>query len=115
LIDAGEVQQGISAERDVAWGSAVSGGAAAPGDVGLGDRSSGSSFNSPAGAGTTWVVFQPNGIPVGFDAACDTGDVGSGAGALYLTNGRRDYAVVMSPLGTVRVHVWQQGAGRWTD
>jgi prepilin-type N-terminal cleavage/methylation domain-containing protein len=115
LIDVGEVQQGVAAQRDVAWGSTVSGGTAAPGDNVLIDHSSGSSFQSPAGVTTTWVAFQPNGIPVGFDAACDTGDVGSGAGAIYLTNGRRDYAVVLSPLGAVRVHMWEQGAGEWTD
>jgi prepilin-type N-terminal cleavage/methylation domain-containing protein len=115
LIDAGEVQQGIPAERDVAWGSTVSGGVPVPSDTGLADHSSGSSFRTPAGVATTWVSFAPNGIPVGFDAACNTGGVGSGGGAIYLTNGRRDYAIVMSPLGAVRVHVWEQGAGQWSN
>ena len=115
LIDVGEAQQGIAARRDVAWGSTVSGGVAAPGDGGLADHSSGSSFRSPAGLATTWVVFAPNGIPLGFNAACNTGGVGSGAGAIYLTNGRRDYAVVLSPLGSVRMHSWEQGAGQWTN
>ncbi len=115
LIDAGEVQEGISAQRDVAWGSTLSGGVAAPGDTGLADHSSGSSFSTPAGAATTWVSFAPNGVPVGFDAACNTGGVGSGGGAIYLTNGRRDYAVVLSPLGVVRVHIWNQGTGQWTN
>jgi prepilin-type N-terminal cleavage/methylation domain-containing protein len=114
-IDAGEVQQGIHAQRDVAWGSTVSGGVMAPGDTGLADHSSGSSFRTSAGAATTWVSFAPNGIPLGFDAACNTGGVGSGGGAIYLTNGRRDYAIVLSPLGVVRVHIWEQGAGQWTD
>jgi prepilin-type N-terminal cleavage/methylation domain-containing protein len=116
-IDAADLQQGIAARRDVAWGSTVSGGVVAPGDNGAADHSSGSSFRSPAGAATTWVVFSPDGIPRGFDAACATGDVGSGGGAVYLTNGRRDYAVVLSPLGGVRVHSWiqQQGAGQWTN
>jgi prepilin-type N-terminal cleavage/methylation domain-containing protein len=114
-IDPGEVQQGISAQRNVAWGSTVSGGASVPSDTGLADHSSGSSFRTPAGAPTTWVSFAPNGIPVGFDAACDTGGVGSGGGAIYLTNGRRDYAIVLSPLGVVRVHIWEEGVGQWTD
>ena len=35
-----------------------------------------------------------------------------GGAAFYLTNGTRDYAVVMSPMGGVRVHVWRGGA--WT-
>lgn len=114
-IDAGEEQEGVSAQRDVAWGSAVSGGVPVPSDTGLADHSSGSSFRTPAGAAVTWVSFAPNGIPVGFDAACDTGGVGSGGGAIYLTNGRRDYAVVLSPLGAVRVHIWNAGAGAWTN
>ena len=31
---------------------------------------------------------------------------GSGGGALYVTNGRREYGVVLTPLGGVRVHIW---------
>ena len=31
---------------------------------------------------------------------------GEGGGAWYVTNGRRDYAVVLTPLGAVRVHLW---------
>lgn len=115
LIDVGEEQEGIHAQRDVAWGSTLSGGVAAPGDTGLADHSAGSSFRTPAGAAATWVSFAPNGVPVGFDTACNTGGVGSGGGAIYLTNGRRDYAVVLSPLGVVRVHVWESGAGQWTN
>jgi prepilin-type N-terminal cleavage/methylation domain-containing protein len=115
-IDPGKVQQGVAARRDVAWGSTISGGVVAPGDGGNVDHSSGSSFRSrDGGVPTTWVVFAPDGIPYGFDAGCNRGDVGSGNGAIYLTNGRRDYAVVLSPLGTVRVHSWEQGAGQWTN
>lgn len=115
LIDVGEIQRGIPAQRDVAWGTTVSGGVAAPGDTGAADHSSGSSFRTPAGVATTWVSFAPNGIPLGFDAGCTTGGVGSGGGAIYLTNGRRDYAVVLSPLGAVRMHIWETGEGAWTD
>jgi general secretion pathway protein H len=114
-ISAGDAPQGIAAQRGVAWGSTVSGGTAAPGDDPLVDHSSGSSFRTPGGATTTWVAFGPNGIPVGFDGACNLGGVGSGGGAIYLTNGRRDYAIVLSPLGSVRVHMWNAGAGAWTN
>lgn len=119
-IDAGEVQEGISAQRDVNWGPTptLSDITSVPSDIvggGLADHSSGSSFHTPAGAPATWVLFRPDGIPVAFDAGCNTGGVGSGGGAIYVTNGRRDYAIVLSPLGVVRVHIWNQGAGQWTD
>jgi general secretion pathway protein H len=119
LIDADEVQQGIAAQRDVAWGSTVSGVTSVPSDTGLADHSTGSSFRTRAGAPATWVLFRPDGIPVGFNAACDPDDdlggVGSGGGAVYLTNGLKDYAIVLSPLGSVRVHIWNAGAGAWTN
>ena len=58
-----------------------------------------------------WVVFQPDGIPrlmTPGDCANLSAE-GTGGGAIYLTNGRRDYAVVLSPLGTTRVHHWNGG------
>jgi prepilin-type N-terminal cleavage/methylation domain-containing protein len=115
LISAGDAPQPVYAQRGVAWGSAVSGVAIEPGDTGLADHSAGSSFRTPAGAPSTWVVFRPNGIPVGFDAGCNLGGVGTGGGAVYVTNGRRDYAVVLSPLGSVRVHAWEAGMGAWAN
>jgi hypothetical protein len=114
-IGAGERQMTVAAKRGVAWGSTVSGGAIAPGDAGLTNHDSGSSFRTAAGAGVTWVMFQPNGIPVSFDSACNVGALGTGGGAIYLTNGTRDYAIVMSPLGAVRVHAWELGEADWTD
>ena len=73
----------------------------------------GTSFTDPAGASVRWVVFRPDGVPVAFDAACNLGATGTGGGAVYFTNTRRDYAVVLSPLGGVRVHSWDPGAGAW--
>jgi len=113
-IDAGEPSTTVAAQRDIAWGSAVSGGAAPADDTGLADHSSGSSFQTAAGAPITWVMFRGNGLPVGFDTACNVDPVGTAGGAIYLTNGRRDYAIVMSPLGAVRVHAFESGAGQWT-
>ncbi len=115
LIDGVETWEGTPAQRDVAWGSTLSGTTSVPSDTGLADHSSGSSFRTPAGAAVTWVAFGPDGVPVGFDAACTVGGVGSGGGAIYLTNGRRDYAIVLSPLGSVRVHTWNAGANAWTN
>jgi len=117
LIDGGETQEHyVSPVDGVSWGFSLSGGVPAPGDAGGGNPATGSTFRSRAGGvNTTWVMFRPDGIPVGFDAACTLGGVGSGGGAIYLTNGRRDYAVVLSPLGGVKVHYWNVGTGAWTD
>lgn len=115
VIDGGEARRAVQAVDGVAWGFSLSGGAAAPGDVGAGAINTGSSFATPAGAATTWVMFRPDGVPVAFDNACNQGTVGSGGGAIYITNGFRDYAVVLTPLGGVRVHSWAEGMGAWTN
>jgi prepilin-type N-terminal cleavage/methylation domain-containing protein len=114
-IDPGEVTRTIAAQKDIAWGSAVSAGSVPSDDTGLVDHSTGSSFKTAAGAGITWVMFLGNGLPVTFDTACNVGTVGSGGGAIYLTNGQRDYAIVMSPLGAVHVHAFEMGAAQWTN
>jgi hypothetical protein len=43
------------------------------------------------------------------------GALGSGRGAVYVSSGKRDYAVVLAPLGGVRVHAWNRGAAAWTN
>jgi hypothetical protein len=40
---------------------------------------------------------------------------GGGGGALYLTDGERDYAIVLSPIGGVRVHLWIPANGAWSS
>ena len=35
------------------------------------------------------------------------------ARSVYITNGRRDYAVVLAALGGVRVHAWDGSPGSW--
>ncbi|MCP4040170.1 MAG: prepilin-type N-terminal cleavage/methylation domain-containing protein [bacterium] len=80
----------------------------------------GSSFTDATASGSTldatkfasWIVFQPDGLPrlmTPGDCA-NLGTVGQGGGAIYVTNGRRDYAVVLSALGTTRVHYWDGAA-----
>ncbi|HME69911.1 MAG TPA: prepilin-type N-terminal cleavage/methylation domain-containing protein [Myxococcota bacterium] len=110
-IVAGKGQTVVTAQPGVNWGATFAGGVRAPNDTGTGPYlASGSSFVDPTGAPTTWVMFGPNGIPVGVTAACVAGTTGSGGGAIYLTNGSRDYAVVLSPLGGVRVTTWNTQA-----
>jgi prepilin-type N-terminal cleavage/methylation domain-containing protein len=115
VIDAGERRREVLAERDVAWGFGPSGGTLAPQDTGGGNAATGSTFTDTAGTSATWVMFRPDGIPVPFDAACNIGAVGRGGGAIYVTNGVREYAVVLSPLGVARVHAWDAMRGQWTD
>lgn len=87
-------------------------------DSGAGNYTTGSSFADPFGVQTQWVLFRPDGVPVGFTTACVKGQVGSGGGGIYLTNGSgksgRDYAVVLSPLGVARVHNFDRSTGTWT-
>jgi prepilin-type N-terminal cleavage/methylation domain-containing protein len=112
-IDAGEDFETIEAVRGLSWGVANAT-VRAPGDNGTAaftpPQSSGSTFADSGGTPRDWVMFRPDGMPVVFDASggdCGvTGITGTGGAALYITNGRRDYSVVLSPLGSVRVHAW---------
>ncbi len=112
-IDAGEETHVLAPSNGLGWGFTVSAGIKAPGDATAIATTSGSSFATPVGAASTWVAFMADGRPLAFDAACSMGQLGSGNGAVYLTNGLRDYAVVLNPLGGVRIHAWNPGAGQW--
>jgi prepilin-type N-terminal cleavage/methylation domain-containing protein len=110
-ITAAKAQTPLNPQSGVNWGvTPFAGLVRAPNDTGTGPgwQVSGSSFTDPTGAGTTWVMFGPNGVPVGVTAACVAGPTGSGGGTIYLTNGLRDYAVSLSPLGGVYVSTWNQ-------
>lgn len=92
----------------------------APHDTGSGPWDSGGvSFTEPGGNPINWILFRPDGIPVAFTGAggnCGVvAPVGSGAGGIYVTNGRYEYGVVLAPLGGVRVHAWLRGSGRWSS
>lgn len=125
-VDPGEVVHSIPAEPDVSWGTStgLANGAQAPDDPGAAATAvpTGSSFTdasgSPANA-ATWVLFQPDGLPRLFTPSggnCSAvGLAGQGGGAIYLTNTRRDYAVVLSHLGTSRVHLWNPATSAWRN
>lgn len=112
VIDGGESRMTFPAESEVSWG-ASSAGSQAPGDPGASLPGNGVSFRDPNGTATTWVLFRPDGIPVGFDTGCTLGGVGSGSGAVYLTNTDRDYAVSVTALGTAKVYAWDESQGAW--
>ena len=82
-------------------------------DSGSAVISNGSSLLDGAAGAASWLMFRAEGPAYGFKSDCTVGAVGSGGGGIYLTNGDRDVAVVITPLGTTRLHRW--GDGAWTD
>lgn len=114
IIDPGEIALSLPAEPGVNWGVTNAAGGV-PTDFGGGLFATGSTFTDPVGVAATWVLFRPEGTPLAFSAACATGPVGSGSGAAYLTNGRRDHGVVLTALGGSRVHTWNAMVGQWTN
>ena len=114
-IDAGETTlTPVPILAGVSWG-VTKATAAAPLDDPAAVLSNGTTFLDPAGNDVNWVAFRPDGVPVGFDDTCTFGQTGSGGGSVYVTDGRRDYAITLSPLGAVRIHAWEEVSGSWTN
>lgn len=113
-IDGGETIEVERARRDVSWGVTDATGAVGD-DTGRGDHTTGTSFADASGTQTRWVRFRPDGVPVGMTSGCGAGDVGTGGGGVYVTNGRRDLAVVLAPLGSTKLYAWNEEDGSWTD
>jgi prepilin-type N-terminal cleavage/methylation domain-containing protein len=113
-IDAGERALAFDLENDVTFGTSLAS-SAAPNDSGGGTFSSGSSFTDPSSNAASWVLFRPEGIPLAFNSGCTVGGIGSGDGGIYLTNGNRDSAVVLTPLGATYVHSWGEHIGAWRN
>jgi len=119
-IDVGESRETIPLPNQVGFG--VSGATVkVPTDSGTAPfsppQASGTAASDPSNNPTNWVLFRPDGIPVGFDptsTTCGTiGDTGTGGAGIYVTSNGLDYAVTLAPLGSVRVHAWN-GSG-WTQ
>jgi type II secretory pathway pseudopilin PulG len=117
-IDAGEPVQTLNAAQGVQWGVDFAA-AAAPGDADPSNGfATGVTFTNLAGAQVEWVAFGPDGVPVGFSdagASCSAGGTGTGGGAIYVNNDRRDLAVVLSPLGGVKTFQFERSGGVWHD
>ncbi len=119
-IDMPEDQETIPLPNEIEFGvSAAS--SKVPADTGTATftwpQNSGTTSSAPNNTATNWVLFRPDGIPVGFDptsTTCGTiGSAGTGGLGLYLKSGDRNYAVTLAPLGGVRVHAW--GEAGWTQ
>jgi prepilin-type N-terminal cleavage/methylation domain-containing protein len=117
-IDAGDPIITFRAAEGVDWGAQFAA-VPVPSDTDpAATYASGSSFHDPANSQTEWVAFGPDGIPVGFrnnGGPCELGQTGTGGGAIYINNDRRDAAVVLSPLGSVKVHGFEGGQELWTE
>jgi len=117
-IDAGETVHVVAPIEDVGWGTtpAHANGTAAPDDGGnsTGTIADGWSFTDAGGANAAqWVLFQADGLPRLFTpTGCVVGIAGGGGGTIYVTNGDRDYAVVLGTLGTSRIHLWTDSGWR---
>ncbi len=76
------------------------------------DLIEGTSFPIDPDTGLPGVVFDTQGLAVGFPPANTT--PGAGAGGFYITdNNRRVYAVIVEPLGAVGLRVLDPEAGTW--
>lgn len=110
--DAGESYKTLPLKNGVTLG--VTGTTGRPTtDLGTAAVSTGSSFTEPDGDNASWVLFRPEGMPLAFDSSCTIGSTGSGAGAIYVTNGRRSHSVVLAPLGNTQSFVWEASNGEW--
>ena len=111
-IDPGETVHVVQPISNVGWGTTptLANGMPAPDDVGNSSASiaDGWSFTDAGGSNPAqWVLFQPDGLPRLFTpGGCVIGAAGTGGGAIYVSNGERDYAVVLGSLGTTRIHSW---------
>jgi len=77
----------------------------------------GSTFRRTDGTQAFWVAFRPEGTAHSFDnttPGCNFGPVGSGAGAFYINNGRKQFGIALRPLGNTRVRIWEAGSASWS-
>lgn len=120
-IDAGEPMRFMNFQNGVGWG-VTNAAVKAPLDGTPAMTSAfGSTFSDPTApaAASRWVFFGPDGVPIAFEGNAGTGcgalgAIGSGNGALYVTDGDRDYSVVLTTLGGLRLHAWDTSNGAWT-
>ena len=88
------------------------------------DGDGGGDTFSDTNSSAYWMLFEPDGIPRSFTptgggGCTNIGSAGGGGGSIYVTGTRRDYAVVLTPLGLIRLHIWDPnangGSGQWTE
>lgn len=114
VVDGTEATRSYSFDIGVALGGGTAGSAHGL-DTGDGTYGDGLTFVQPTGGApeASWAFFGPDGVPVGLTAGCATGATGSGGGGVYVTGAARTYAVVLTPLGGIRVDGWEAGSNLW--
>lgn len=121
-LAASEAREWLPAVDGLSWGVSLAT-ERAPNDSGAAPftppQSSGGTTADPSNNAVPWLMFRPDGIPVRFEGTggggCGAiGSTARGGAAFYLTNGRRDHAIVLSPMGALRVHVWDEVNGGWS-
>lgn len=113
-IDPGETRLSIEPRVGIA-GGVLPGVVPMPEDIGLGAIATGSTLTEPDGDPASWVLFRPEGTAHAFDAGCAIGAFGSGAGAIYLNNGRKQLGYALRPIGNGRARAWERGNAQWVD
>ena len=113
-IDTGEPTKSFFLDNDVSFGVTNASGKVSS-DGGASTVTNGSTFEDAGGSAATWVLFRPEGPPRAFSSDCTAGTVGSGGGGIYLTNGNRDVAVVLTPLGASHLHSWYADGSSWIN
>jgi len=111
-IDVGESSRPVASQLNVA-GGVLPGVVQMVEDIGTGTLATGSTFTEPDGDDASWTLFRPDGSAHAFDAACVIGDIGTGAGGIYLNNGVKQFGFALRPLGNGRVRVWEEGNAQW--
>jgi len=111
-VTSADPQYSYSLETGVTFG-VTNGSTPTPWDPGTGAAPITFTQPRPGNPASQWVAFGPNGVPVGVTNTCGLGRVGTGGGGVYVTNGRIDYAVNLSPLGGVRGSGWEDEEGAW--
>ena len=115
LIDGGEAVAGYTLEDDVSFGVTYAS-AVAANDIGVASGlTSGATFSNGAGSAANWVLFQPRGAPVSMSNTCTLGALGSGGGAVYVTDSNRDSGVVLTALGVTHVYKWGDTGVGWVQ
>ena len=111
-IDVGEDTRPVEV-NSTATGGLLTGVTQMTEDIGGGTLSTGSTFTEPDGDNASWVLFRPEGTAHAFDSACVIGDLGTGAGGIYLNNGDKQFGIALRPLGNTRVRTWEQRSSQW--
>lgn len=112
-IDSGEPRKRFFLGTNVSFGL-TNASATVPTDAGASTITNGSTFQDAGGSSASWVLFRPEGPPRAFSSDCTTGPLGGSGGGIYLTNGDRNTAVTLTPLGVARIHKWLAHDSSWS-